>query len=202
MNAGAGPAARDAAWVRIETALDPAALREFCSDLERLFRVNSLYEIESWTVVGPDRLRLAWRNLANDRRYATEAIVEARQDVIRLRYATGLKGSTSFGVEPLPSGRAALVITDDYGAAPEAERAARKDEIDRSLVGWGHDLHRFISRWARWSRLAPWRWWTTRLWLPMTPKGRRIAYILIAVAVFELVATILVATLYYATVGS
>lgn len=201
MNAVAGPAARDAAWVRIETALDPAALRAFCADLERLFRVNSLYEIGSWTAFAPDRLRLEWRNLANDRRYATEASVEARPEEILLRYATGLKSFTSFRIEPLPSGRAALVITDDYGALPEAERVARKDEIDQSLVGWGHDLSRFLGRWARYSHFAPWRWYMTRLWLPMSPKGRRIAYILAAIAVFELIATLAVALIYYASEG-
>jgi hypothetical protein len=81
-------------------------------------------------------------------------------------YEAGLKTATEFRIEP-PGGPddkadagagAALVVIDDYSGTPEAGRQARTSEIDKSLVWWGHDLHRYLRHWARWSGFGPWRW--------------------------------------------
>jgi hypothetical protein len=191
----------DQAWVRVATGLSPAILIAFCQDAERLLRINSMYEFEEWRPESEGRFFMRVHNLSNDRRIATSISVEPRSDGVRIAYAAGLKTATEFRIEPAAvdgapnetaaSQGAVLVVTDDYSGVPEAERQARIDEIDKSLVWWGHDLHRYLRQWARWSRFGPWRWYMRRLWQPMKPKGRRIAFMLIAIAVFELVAGVL-----------
>jgi hypothetical protein len=180
-------------WVRVATGLSPAELVAFCQDVERLLRINSMYEFEEWRREGEGRFFMRVRNLSNGRMIETPILVVPRLEGLRIVYEAGLKTATEFRVEP-PGGPddgtdagvgAALVVVDDYSGTPEAERRARAGEIDKSLVWWGHDLHRYLRYWARWSGFAPWRWYMRRVWQPMKPTARRITFILIAVTVFE-----------------
>lgn len=192
--------------MRIATPLSPEALAAFCQDAERLLRINSMYEFEEWRPASEGRFFMRARNLSNNRTIETPLRVEPRSDGMRIVYEAGLKTATEFKVEP-PAGEggadgaragggATLVVTDDYSGAPEAERRTRADEIDRSLVCWGHDLHRYLRHWARWSGFAPWRWYMCRVWQPMKPSARRITFMLIAITVFELVAALLVVVVF------
>jgi len=184
----------DKAWVRIATRLSPAELLAFCRDAERLLRINSMYEIEEWRPEGEGRFFMRVHNLGNGRTLATSVTVEPRSDGLRIAYATGLKTATELRVEPVVADDrqgAALIITDDYSGTPEVERQTRAAEIDRSLVWWGHDLHRYLHHWARWSGFGPWRWYMHRIWQPMKPKARRITYILIVIGLIDLAAGVL-----------
>lgn len=183
----------DKAWVRIATRLSPAALVAFCQDAERLLRINSMYEFEQWRPESNGRFFMQGRNLSTGHDFALQIRVEPLADGLRIVYATGLKTATEFRVESAgpedkvaPGDGAVLVVTDDYSGTPEAERLTRVGEIDKSLVWWGHDLHRYLKHWMRCSRFRPWRWYMRRVWQPMKPKARRITFILIAITVFEL----------------
>jgi hypothetical protein len=188
----------DRAWVRIATSLSPAALIAFCQDAERLLRINSMYEFEQWRPEGAGCFFMHGQNLSNGHNFATQIRIEPRSDGLRIVYATGLKTATEFRVEPAgPDGKpaapggAVLVVIDDYSGTPEAERQARENEIDKSLVWWGHDLHRYLRHWARWSGFRPWRWYMGRVWQPMKPKARRITFMLLAITAFELLVGVL-----------
>jgi hypothetical protein len=196
----------DKAWVRIATRLSPAELLAFCQDAERLLRINSMYELEEWRPDGEGRFFMRVHNLSNGLTLATSVSVEPRSDGLRIAYATGLKTATELRIETAAaddrdggtaaSRGAALVMTDDYSGTPEAERQARASEIDRSLVWWGHDLHRYLRHWARWSRFGPWRWYMRRIWQPMKPKARRITYVLIVIGLIDLAAGLLAIALF------
>lgn len=190
------PAARDEAWVTIETPLKPGALIEFCRDVERLYRINSQLEVLEWRALGDGRHAVRLRNLGNDHLLEAELTAESAPHGVTVRYDRGLKASTEFRVAAKPPG-ATLTIRDDYGRLPEAERAARIDEIDRSLVTWGHDLHRYFRRWHRWSWCGPWRWYMRRVWLPMKPSARRIAFLVVAVSVAEFLAFLFVFAIFW-----
>jgi hypothetical protein len=188
----------DRAWVRIATGLSQSALAAFCLDAERLLRINSMYEFEEWRPEGEGRFFMQVRNLSNGHTLASQIRVEPRPDGVRIAYASGLKTATEFHAElpgldeqPAAGTGAVLVVIDDYSGTPEAERGARADEVDKSLVWWGHDLHRYLKYWLRWSRFRLWRWYMRRVWQPMKPKARRITYMLIAITVFELVVGLL-----------
>jgi hypothetical protein len=188
----------DRAWVRIATRRSPAELIAFCQGAERLLRINSMYEFERWRPEGDSRFFMQGRNLSTGRDFAMQIQVEPRADGLRIAYATGLKTATEFRVESkgpdddvTEPGGAVLIITDDYSGRSEAERLARADEIDKSLVWWGHDLHRYLKHWVRWSRFRPWRWYMQRVWQPMKPKARRITFVLIAITAFELLVGVL-----------
>ena len=194
----------DSAWVRVATELSPAELVAFCQDVERLLRINSMYEFEEWRREGEGRFFMRVRNLSNGRSIETPIRVEPRSEGVRIMYEAGLKTATEFRIEP-PGGPddgadagagAALVVIDDYSGTPEAERRARTGEIDKSLVWWGHDLHRYLRHWARWSGFGPWRWYMRDVWQPMKPKARRITFMLIAITTFELVAGVLVIAVF------
>ena len=190
----------DSAWVRIATDLSPAALIAFCRDGERLLRINPMYEFEEWRSDAGGRPFMRVRNLSNGRMLETFVRIEPKPDGTRLVYESGLKAATEFRVEPKAGDCAAggairgaeLIVTDVYSGTPKAEREARIDEIDRSLVWWGQGLKRYLRYHARWSNFGPWAWYMRRVWLPMKPKARNIAFLLIVVTVFELASGILI----------
>lgn len=194
-----GEAARsaDAAWVRVATPLSLATLGAFIQDAERLLRINSMYEFLEWRPQGADRFFMRVRNHATGHTVETAIRIEPHPERLRILYETGLKSATEFRVDvPTPTeidgrgrplGQSVLVVTDDYSGVPETERRSRAAEIDKSLVWWGHDLHRYLRQWARWSRFGLWRWYMARVWQPMKPTARRITFMLLALTVFEIV---------------
>ena len=187
---------RDAAWVTIETPLAADALLAFCrEDVERLFRINSMLRFAKWLRIAENEHHVHFQNLANDRELETGLNVQMLEDGLRVDYDNGLKTATVFRVEAA-DGRARLVVTDDYSGTPVEERQARTDEVDPSLVQWGHDLHRYLARWNRWSRLAPWRWYMTRFWQPMTPLARRVVFLLIVITAMEFAVFLMVLAIF------
>ena len=111
-------------------------------------------------------------------------------------YRDGIKSYTRFVLEANAAG-SRLTITDDYSRLPAAERAQRVNEVDKSLHAWGWALNEYLRRERRWGRFAPWRWYTQRVWLPMTPRARRITYMLVLLTAAEMVLILLVATIYW-----
>jgi hypothetical protein len=184
--------AQDCAWVTIPTPFGREELGTWLDEPETLFRINSLLEISEWQPQGQQLIRLRGRNLSNEK--SLDLILEYRptDQGLLVSYRGGLKRSTAFVVEPAVIGGFQLRITDDYSGWPEAERQARLDEVDRSLPQWGRDLCRYFHAWKRWSRLAPWRWYMTRVWIRMKPPARRITRWVLWVTAAEMVAFLLV----------
>ena len=182
----------DAAWVRVMAPQPAAALIAWCqADAARLLRLNPLYEIDSF-IDG----RLVGRNLSNGLALDSVVSVTLLPDGLRLTYADGLKASTSFRVEPRGE-EADLVITDDYGRLAADQREARLTEVDRSLIPWGNALYRHLRQRRRWGWLAVWRWWMARVWLPMTPKARRVTTLITLLTLAEFVAFLMVFTIFW-----
>ena len=163
----------DAAWVGVDTPLALPDLQALAANPERILRVNPLWRFETWERPAPDRFYLQIHNQANGLIWTTSGRLERRADGLVLHFDTGIKASTRFWLEPLPTG-SRLWILDDYGRLPEPERQVRLAEVDTSLVPWGQALGRYLRAWARWSRLPPWRWYMDSIWLFMTPQARRV----------------------------
>lgn len=190
-------AAGDAAWVIVDTALGLPALRDFCADTERLFRINPCLEFQAWQRSGADGYHARFRNLSNGQTVVLDMRIErASPDEFAAVYCDGIKARTCFALAPVAAG-SRVTITDDYSRLPTAERAQRIDEVDRSLNAWGWALHEYLRRERRWGRYAAWRWYMRRVWLPMTPRARRITYVLLAIAAAEFVLTLLAVAIYW-----
>jgi len=197
MNQAEGDNPRDASWVIVDTPLSLPALREFCADIERLFRINPYLEFQHWQPTGADRIHAKFRNLSNQQMAELDLRVEREsEDAFALIYRAGIKARTRFVLEAAGAG-SRLTITDDYAGMPPAEREQRLHEVDKSLPAWGWALHEYLRRERRWGGCAPWRWYMRRWWLPMTPRARRITYMLVLLTAAELVLVLLVATIYW-----
>ena len=194
---GEHQAARDASWVSFDTPLELPALRDFCADTERLFRINPYLEFEAWQRSGADGYHARFRNLSNQRSVALDMRIErVSADEFAVVYRDGIKARTQFAFEPTAAG-SRVTITDDYSRLPDAERAQHLDEVDKSLTAWGWALHEYLRREQRWGRFAPWRWYMRRWWLPMTPRARRITYMLVLITAAETVLVFLGALIYW-----
>lgn len=188
---------RDAAWVVVDTPLALPALRDFCNDIERLFRINPCLEFQTWQRSATDSYYAAFRNLSNQQTVGLELRMEcASPDDFSVVYGDGIKSSTRFVLEPAAAG-SRITITDEYSRLPDAERTQRIDEVDKSLNAWGWELHEYLRHEQRWGRFAPWRWYMRRWWLPMTPRSRRITYMLVMVSVAEMLLILLGAAIYW-----
>jgi hypothetical protein len=198
MATSSAPAAEDAlsqdfARVEITTPLPVHELREFIGDVERLLRINPLYEFTrfEWQEE-PDGSRIArieGHNHATGRPLRLRLAMREHPQGLELIWQGWLKGRTLIEAcasdDASASGR--LVITDDYGHLPPQERERRKDEVDTSLLPWAHALHRHL-RWRPRLRLLPGALWLTdRFWLRMKPAARRISAMLIILTLAELI---------------
>lgn len=197
MNQAQADTPRDASWVIVDTPLSLPALREFCADIERLHRINPYLEFERWQRIGADSIHARFRNLSNQQIMALDLRIERESDdAFALIYRAGIKARTRFVLEPAGTG-SRLTITDDYAGLPPAEREQRLHEVDKSLTAWGWALHEYLRREQRWGGWVLWRWYMRRLWLPMTPRARRITYMLVLLTVAEMALILLVATIYW-----
>ncbi len=189
--------AEDAAWASLNTPLSVDGLREFCEDIERLFRINPMLEFSKWQSLGHDHYLVAGRNISQDPAFDFEYELRTSKTVdgIEVSYSAGLKTSTLFRIEPAPQG-SRLTIVDRYDGIAEHERKERLAEVDRSLVVWASYLQKFLLMWRRWSGHAWWRWYMRRVWQPMKPSARRITYMLLWISVVEITLIVLGAALY------
>jgi len=180
----------DSAWVSIDTPLDLETLAAHCRDVEGIFRVNPYLDFAEWKETAPGRYYFKAHNLSNDQDIDTAVREEISADGIRFFYESGIKTSTHFKIEATDGG-SRLTITDDYSGTPPEERKARIEEVDKSLLNWGKYLLRYFHQWHKWGWCAPWRWYMHSLWRKMNPMGRRIAYILWIVTLFEIAGILL-----------
>lgn len=197
MNQAPDAIPRDASWVIIDTPLSLPALRGFCADIERLFRINPYLEFSVWRQASPGSYHAEFRNLSNQQQVALDMRIERESDdAFTLIYREGIKLRTRFALEPAGAG-SRLTITDDYAVLAPAEHEQRLNEVDSSLTAWGWALHEYLKNEQRWGRFAPWRWYMRRMWLPMKPGARRITYMLVWLTLAELVFVLLVALVYW-----
>ncbi|MET0070144.1 MAG: hypothetical protein ABW096_08880 [Candidatus Thiodiazotropha sp.] len=181
----------DAAWISVETPLSPVQLQRFIEDLERLYRINSLLEVERWEPLGQDRVSFEALNLSNGKQEKSELRVERIDNGIRVNYQRLLKSSTRFEVAQATANGSCLTITDDYSGTEESQRRRRLDEVDRSLNQWGRDMHSYLQSWHRWSWLPPWRWYMEKIWQPMKPSARRITRWIVLITLVEMMLILL-----------
>ncbi len=185
----------DVAYVRITTPFSATLLRDFCANLERLYRINSMLEFTEWRQIDSNHYYLQVDNLSNAQTIATELKWEETIDGFKISYSEGLKSATFINIETDSQGTA-LIIIDDYSGLPEAERTQRLAEVDHSLIQWGNDLYHYLRNWYRWHWFPPFRWYMQRVWQPMKPSGRRITYMLIVITLFDLIALLVLMVNY------
>ena len=188
-----GPVPADAAWVVIEVPLVPGSLAAFCSDLERLYRINPYLEFGLWRGTARGAFAVAFRNLSNQREFELQMLVErASASDFTVRYDRGIKRSTRFEIESAAAG-SRLRITDEY----HGTAAADTGEVDKSLHAWGVALRDYLLREQRWGWCGPWRWYMRRVWVPMKPSARRITFIILMVTLAEIALISLVLAIYW-----
>lgn len=179
------PPSGDAAWVSLPAPFPPEALARQCRDVEALLRANPYYTFPRWNRTGSDTYAVELDNQSNQTRNTLEFRVSDGPGVgLTLTYLNGIKKRTVFTIEPAGDG-SRMTVTDDYDRLPEAERAQRVAEVDRSLNAWGEALRVYFLRLKRWSWLPGWRWYIRRVWIPMTPSARRIVWLLYLITVAE-----------------
>lgn len=189
--------AEDRAWVTVPTTLSSEALREFCRDLERLYRINPYIEFRIWKETAPGQIHTEFRNLSNKQDYSLDlTLVPESDSAFSVHYTQGVKATTRFEIQPTGLG-SSLTITDDYSRLSAEERAQRLDEVDKSLPAWGQAIFDYLRRHQRWGWIAPWRWYMRRVWMPMKPSARRIVWLLYLITVAEFFFFVFVALIWW-----
>lgn len=189
-------AADDRAWVRLEVPQTPAALHAFLANVERLFRLNPCLEFERIEQVHADEWHLVGRNDTNQQAldlHVTRAD-NVRPSLVALRYSAGIKRETRLAIEASGSG-SGLTLSDHYDTPPEAERAQRLEEVDRSLLPWAAAVRAQLRRQRRCGWLPGYAW-CTRFWLSMPPRHRRVAWLLVWTTAAEFAVFVVVLAVY------
>jgi hypothetical protein len=210
MDKNAGESGEDSAWISVDLPFPSGEIYEFLQKLDRLFRLNPYLEIKSWQEDASGRLfhgkqfRVEVLNEMNGLQQSmTVSVSDVQQDVsFRLNYDRGLKQATVFTVQKLGPALSRLVVKELYPAEMNsAEREARLNEVDRSLVPWGAAIHSYFSRRKRWGWLPFFSWLQDKFWLGMTPRHRRIARMIIWTTVLEFVVFLFVFVIYWLELG-
>ena len=190
--------AEDAAWASLNTPLTVDGLKQFCHDIERLYRINPMLEFNTWQSLDKHRFLFSGKNISQETPFDFETELQTSElpDGFQVNYSQGVKTSTTFKIEPAPQG-SKLTIVDSYDGLSEEDRKARMNEVDKSIVIWAKYLQEFLLTWHKWSRIAPWRWYMRRVWQPMKPTARRITYMLLWISVVEVSLIALVAAIYF-----
>ena len=187
----------DRVGATIQTTLRPEDLRDFCRDLERLYRINPYSEFRVWKETAPGQVHAEFRNLSNKQDYNLDlTLVPESDSIFSVNYSQGIKAATRFEIQPAGSG-SSLTITDDYNRLSAEERAQRLDEVDKSLPAWGQAILDYLRRHQRWGWIAPWRWYMRRAWVPMKPSARRIVWLLMLITVVEFLFFVFVALIWW-----
>ncbi len=194
-------ATEDKVWVEIATPLGIDALRKFCDDLECLYRINPYLDFTVWRKTGPDQHHIEFHNNSNDQDVALDLTRRRESDLaFTVEYAQGIKTVTRFELAATDQG-SKLTITDDYSRLPLAERAQRLNEVDKSLTAWGQGVFDYLRHVKRWGWFPPWRWYMRRVWTPMRPMARRVAWMVILVDVAFFALFLFVMLIYWVEYG-
>lgn len=193
---------KDAVWATINTPLTLQELEVFCQDIERLFRINPMLIFKQWTVLGSDCYRFSGQNISQEELFDFDVRLTVRRvpNGIHIDCQGSLKTSTTFTFESTPNNspcQSKLTITDSYDGIPEADRKQQLHLVDKSITVWATYLQQYLQLWKKWSHIGIWRWYMHTIWQPMKPAGRRISYILLWIAAFELLLILLGALIYY-----
>ncbi|HER25547.1 MAG TPA: hypothetical protein ENI69_00395 [Rhodospirillales bacterium] len=178
---------QDFAQVTVQTPFSGDALAAFLQDAERLLRINSQMEYEHWRQTGDGEHEFKALNLSIDKPIETTLRSQITDDGLVIRYGSGLKTSTTFRISATPEGPAELIVIDDYSGTSADQRRARMDEVDKSLVQWGRDIHRYLHLWKKWSWVPGWKWYMLRVWHGMKPSARRISSMIMMIGLAEFI---------------
>lgn len=188
----------DVAWASINTPLTVEELKEFCRDIERLFRINPMLEFSQWESTGENHFHFAGKNISQETPFdfSVGLTVSKLDDGYRIEYDQGIKSSTTIKFEPATQG-SKLTITDRYDRLPPEQKEQYIHEVDRSIVIWAQDIQKLLILWKRWSRFTLWRWYMRRVWQPMKPAARRITYMLLWISAIEVALISLGAAIFF-----
>jgi hypothetical protein len=204
------PAVEDSAWISVDLPLPAGELYTFMQKIERLYRLNPFLEIKSWqeekpgSIYSGKQIRVDTLNEMNglQQRLRMEVSEVQPDAAFSLRYDTGLKQATVFTVQRLTPLSSQLIVKECYPAEiSAAEREARLNEVDRSLVPWGAGIHSYFMRRRRWRWLPFYDRLQDSFWLGMTPRQRRIARLLIWTTALEFVVFLFVFIIYWLELG-
>lgn len=206
----AAQAGEDSARISVDLPLSSGDVYVYIQKIERLFRLNPYLEIKSWQEDTPGRIypgkqiRIDSLNEMNGLHQSVcMSVGDVQPDIsYSLSYDSGLKQATVFTVEGITPVSCRLTVKERYPSEiSSAEREARLNEVDKSLVPWGADIHKYFTRRARWGWLPFFGWLQDSLWLGMPPRHRRIARLLIWTTVLEFVVFLFVFVIYWLELG-
>jgi len=196
----------DAAWISVDLPLSQRDAYAFIQQTELLFRFNPYLEIKSWQEDAPGRIypgKKIHLDALNEMNGLQQQVNISASDVqpdksYTLSYDSGLKQATQFTVETIAPDTCRLTVKERYpDDISVAERQARLNEVDKSLVPWGAAIHGYFMRRKRWGWLPLYNRFQDSFWFGMVPRHRRIARLLIWITVLEFVVFLFVFVIYW-----
>ncbi len=206
MQDAAAQAGEDAAWISVELPLSQRDAYAFIQQTELLFRLNPYLAIKSWQEDAPGRIYLgkkihldALNEMNGMQQTMTLSVTDVQPDgSYALGYDKGLKQGSFFTVESITPDTCRLTLKDRYPAEISvAEREARLNEVDRSLIPWGAAIHGYFKRRKYWGWLPLYNRFQDSFWFGMVPRHRRIARLLVWITVLEFVVFLFVFVIYW-----
>jgi len=197
MNQQETSSAENVAWASLNTAMTAEELYAFCSDIERLFRINPYLEFNKWHKNDDGSIDISIRNISNQEPVdlETKLSINAQENEYEILYSDGIKLRTRFQVEENETG-SSLKIFDEYKHEDVDDEGVLK-QVDKSIVAWAKDIQEYIFKWQRWKWFLPWRWYMQGPWQRMKPPARRISYMLFWITFAELLGFFLIFIIFW-----
>lgn len=172
-----------------EIYIAPDAAYNILKDIRRLLRFNPYYEIKNFREIGADTYEFLLRNEAN--KFEEKQVLRVTRyyadKKISIEYDSnsGMKTMTTFDIQTADKG-IKIAAEDNFDLSKSSDKEKISEIIDRTIPYWLSQIRSYLKLLEKKTLLNKIKlFYKEKIWLEMSPFGRRVARLMLILTVLE-----------------
>lgn len=172
-----------------EIYIAPDAAYNILKDIRRLLRFNPYYEIKNFREIGADTYEFLLRNEAN--KFEEKQVLRVTRyyadKKISIEYDSnsGMKTMTTFDIQTADKG-IKIAAEDNFDLSKSLDKEKISEIIDRTIPYWLSQIRSYLKLLEKKTLLNKIKlFYKEKIWLEMSPFGRRVARLMLILTVLE-----------------
>lgn len=172
-----------------EIYIAPDAAYNILKDIRRLLRFNPYYEIKNFREIGADTYEFLLRNEAN--KFEEKQVLRVKRydadKKISIEYDSnsGMKTMTTFDIQTADKG-IKITAEDNFDLSKISDKEKISEIIDRTIPYWLSQIRSYLKLLEKKTLLNKIKlFYKEKIWLEMSPFGRRVARLILILTVLE-----------------